>query len=60
MVAKPIPKHWKRSSWEEKAKENPLYAIMTTDDMANAGPEFTDEHVQQLDGKGSNLIYDAC
>ena len=56
MVAKTIPKHWKRSTWEEKAKENPLYAIMTTDGMANAGPEFTDEHVQQLMGKGRALF----
>jgi SAM-dependent methyltransferase len=56
MVAKSIPKHWKRSSWEEKAKENPLYAIMTTDDMAHAGSEFTDEHVQQLMAKGRSLF----
>ncbi len=56
MAAKKIPKNWKQSTWEEKAKENPLYAIMTTDGMAAAGPEFTEEHVQQLMAKGRTLF----
>jgi hypothetical protein len=29
---------------------------MTTDGMANAGLEFTDEHVQRLMGKGRALF----
>ena len=51
-----IPKHWKRSSWEEKARENPLYAIMTTSTMADAGPAFSDEHVRQLMAKGRTMF----
>jgi SAM-dependent methyltransferase len=52
-----IPKHWVRSSWEEKARENPLFAIMTTPDMADAKPEYFDEaHIEKFKEKGRVLF----
>jgi SAM-dependent methyltransferase len=52
-----VPEHWKQSSWEAKAKENPLFAVMTTVDMVNAGnSNFTDEHLDQFFKKGKILF----
>lgn len=39
-----VPEHWTKTSWEEKARENPLYAIMTVD-------EFTEETLDTLDSE---------
>lgn len=53
---KTIPKHWKKSSWEEKARENPLYAIMTTRGMSEADAEkFSPAHVKALMDRGRDL-----
>lgn len=53
---KQIPEHWKESNWEEKARENPLYAIMTTPKMADADSvNFSDNHMEQLFAKGRKL-----
>ena len=55
MAAK-VPKHWGGISWEEKAKENPLYAVMTSADVADAGAEdFSDQHLQTFFAKGLAL-----
>lgn len=51
-----LPKHWKTNSWEEKARENPLFAVMTTADMADADPvEFSPQHLQLFFEKGRRL-----
>lgn len=56
MVTKLIPDHWEKNSWEEKAKENPLYAVMTMPEMQNAGAnEFSEEHLQLFFEKGRKL-----
>lgn len=56
---KQIPNHWKQSSWDEKAKENPLYAIMTTAEMTDAGSSgFSEEHLSMLFAKGRKLFND--
>ncbi len=55
--AKPIPDHWHENSWEEKARENPLHAIMTTEEMLDAGTEeFSPEHLEKFFAKGSALF----
>ena len=54
---KQIPKHWKESTWDEKARENPLYAIMTTPEMADADvSDFSKEHLDKLFAKGRKLF----
>src|SRR5262245_15662810 len=51
-----IPKHWAKISWEEKARENPLYAVMTTGDVAEAGAEnFDPKHLEAFFAKGERL-----
>ncbi|MBI4605235.1 MAG: hypothetical protein HY721_25005 [Planctomycetes bacterium] len=48
-----VPEHWNTSSWEEKARENPLYAVMTTPDLLDADPEsFSAEHLAPFFAKG--------
>jgi SAM-dependent methyltransferase len=56
MSKKLIPKHWKSNTWEEKARENPLYAVMTMSEMENAGAEdFSPEHLRLFFEKGQKL-----
>lgn len=51
------PEHWKKAPWEQMAQENPLFAVMTTDEMATASPtEFTQEQVDLLFEKGRRLF----
>lgn len=51
------PKRWKYVSWEEMARENPLFAVMTTDDMADAPPtDFSPELIDKLLVKGRRLF----
>lgn len=55
-MAKIIPDHWKENSWEEKAQENPLYAVMTMPDMKEADPEaFSEKHLDLFFAKGRRL-----
>ncbi|OGC89186.1 MAG: hypothetical protein A2W25_03180 [candidate division Zixibacteria bacterium RBG_16_53_22] len=56
MAKKIIPDHWETNSWEDKAKENPLYAVMTMPDMADASADdFSEEHLQLFFEKGRKL-----
>ena len=51
------PSHWKEAPWEQMAQENPLFAVMTTDEMAGAPPaEFTREQVEMLFEKGRRVF----
>jgi SAM-dependent methyltransferase len=51
------PKRWKDISWEEMAQENPLFAVMTTDSMAEApSTDFTPEQRDELFRKGRKLF----
>ncbi|SNR66702.1 surface carbohydrate biosynthesis protein [Humidesulfovibrio mexicanus] len=51
-----VPKHWSVNSWEEKARENPLYAVMTMEEMADAGPDnFSEQHLALFFEKGRKL-----
>jgi SAM-dependent methyltransferase len=51
------PKHWKQLSWEAMAQENPLFAVMTTEAMADAPPaDFSAEHRAELFRKGTKLF----
>jgi SAM-dependent methyltransferase len=55
MIAR-IPGHWEQNSWEEKARENPLYAVMTMPEMQDAGADrFSEEHLQLFFEKGRKL-----
>ncbi len=48
-----VPDHWYENSWEEKAKENPLYAVMTTPNLLDADSEsFSEEHLRPFFEKG--------
>lgn len=52
-----IPEHWSDISWEEKAKENPLFAVMTTEDVADAPPEdFDEKHLAPFMAKGERVF----
>lgn len=51
-----IPEHWHDISWEEKAQENPLFAVMTTEDVADAPPEnFDEKHLGPFMAKGERV-----
>ncbi len=50
------PKRWKGISWEEMARENPLFAVMTRESMADASADdFAPEHRDELFRKGRKL-----
>jgi SAM-dependent methyltransferase len=52
-----VPRHWKTSSWEEKARENPLFAIQTSDQMSVAPADaFPPELIDSLFARG-RIIY---
>jgi SAM-dependent methyltransferase len=51
------PDHWKAVAWEQMAQENPLFAVMTTEQMAEAPPsDFSPEQVEALFEKGRRLF----
>jgi SAM-dependent methyltransferase len=55
-MAAEVPKHWSGISWEEKARENPLYAVMTTDEVVDAGADnFDPKHLEVFFAKGEAL-----
>jgi SAM-dependent methyltransferase len=55
-MSKKIPEHWSKNSWEEKAKENPLYAVMTIPQLEDAeSSEFSEEHLELFFEKGRKL-----
>jgi SAM-dependent methyltransferase len=48
-----VPEHWFSNSWEEKAQENPLFAVMTTPDLKDSDCEsFTQEELERFFAKG--------
>jgi SAM-dependent methyltransferase len=52
-----IPKHWQTINWEAKAQENPLFAIMSTEQMADAPPDdFSPELLAPFFRKGEVLF----
>lgn len=40
-----IPRHWKQTSWEQKAQENPLFAIQISDEMLSAPADGFPPHL---------------
>lgn len=51
------PSHWKQAPWEQMARENPLFAVMTTEEMADApSADFTQDQVDLLFEKGRRLF----
>lgn len=55
-MADNVPKHWTQSTWEEKAKENPLFAVMTMPEMADAAADaFDEQHLDVFFAKGEAL-----
>jgi SAM-dependent methyltransferase len=56
-LADNVPKHWSKSTWEEKAQENPLYAVMTMSEMADApAGDFDEKHLDVFFAKGRALF----
>lgn len=53
-----IPKHWGKNTWEEKAKENPLFAIMTVADFADNTFDDIEGGVPQKFIEKGKRIYD--
>jgi SAM-dependent methyltransferase len=53
----PVPREWEINSWEEKARQNPLYAVMTTTDFVDARPDgFSDEQLRVFFTKGRDIF----
>jgi SAM-dependent methyltransferase len=51
-----IPEHWSSNTWEEKAKENPLFAVMTTANYTNSdSQEFSAEELEFFFDKGRRV-----
>lgn len=44
-----IPEHWHENSWDDKAKENPLFAVMTTPNYHDSGTKIEDFTQEELD-----------
>ncbi len=56
-MAGKIPEHWGKVTWEEKARENPLLAVMTTKEMEEAAPsDFDPERLDIFFKKGRSLF----
>ena len=56
-MAKIFPEHWHQNTWEDKAKENPLNAIMTSEQMLDADAnDFSEEHLELFFRKGVKLF----
>lgn len=52
-----VPDHWSVNDWEQKARENPLYAVMTTTDLVDAdSEEFTQEQLDSFFAKGQRVF----
>ncbi len=52
-----LPKRWNRTSWEDKARQNPLLAVQTTEDMLDAPASgFTPEQIESLLARGRRLF----
>ncbi|SNR66839.1 Methyltransferase domain-containing protein [Humidesulfovibrio mexicanus] len=52
-----VPEHWTSNDWEEKARENPLYAVMTTPDLIEADAEnFSPEMLESFFAKGQRVF----
>jgi SAM-dependent methyltransferase len=56
-LSKPeAPDHWKTNSWEDKARENPLFAIQMTGEMFEAPPvDFPPELLASFFAKGRDV-----
>lgn len=51
-----VLKAWEGTTWEEKARENPLFAVMTTPSMEAASPEeFDEKQLAEFFAKGEVL-----
>lgn len=51
-----IPPSWHDSDWESKARENPLYAVMTTAEMRDApADDFDPAHLELFFDRGRSL-----
>lgn len=56
-MASLIPKHWNDSSWEEKARENPLFAVMTVGEFADAeSGQFSQAALDAFFAKGEAVF----
>ncbi len=52
-----VPRRWVRNSWEDKARENPLFAVQSTEEMLDAAADdFSPEHLQRLFERGRLLF----
>ena len=52
-----VPRRWVRNSWEDKARENPLFAVQSTEEMLDApATDFSDEHLRRLFERGRLLL----
>jgi SAM-dependent methyltransferase len=52
-----IRRDWKDRDWEFKARENPLFAVQSTDEMAESGASnFSPESLESLFAKGRKLF----
>ena len=55
----PVPPEWEVNSWEDKARQNPLFAVMTTEHFTEAQADnFSEEQLQVFYAKGQK-IFDA-
>ncbi len=53
-----VPEHWYENTWEEKAKENPLFAVMTTPNYSNSdSTAFTEEELNFFFEKGRRVYH---
>jgi SAM-dependent methyltransferase len=54
-----VPPHWSKSKWEQKAQEDPMFAVMTDAQLSAPGAaEFTEGQLKVFFAKGQRLFAD--
>jgi SAM-dependent methyltransferase len=52
-----VPPHWAKSNWEDKAREDPLFAVMTDTQLSAPGAtDFTEAQLKVFFAKGERLF----
>ncbi len=55
-MTRPSKEYLEEKSWEEKAKENPLYGVMSLDEFSGSGPEPSPEELELFYSRGREMV----
>lgn len=55
-MKRPSKAYMEDKTWEEKAKENPLYGVMSHEEFVNTGSEPTSEELERFYSRGYEMV----